>query len=155
MRVIKFRAWQTNVGDYDKITKKFTPKPHYFYGENVIINGNGQLLSVESGWDIQGVEEPTDYVLEQYTGFKDKNGKEIWGGDIVYCSVSNGFSWGTESFMSEVCIDETGVRFKQVSRRGFLEKRITQEIVDEKLDTFEVMGNIHDNPELLKEHISE
>lgn len=84
-----------------------------------------------------------DFVVEQDTGLKDRNGKEIWEGDIVYCSVSNGFSWGTESFVSEVCIDETGVRFRQVSRRRFLEKRITQEIIDEILDIFEVMGNIH------------
>lgn len=136
MRVIKFRAW-------DKVNKTYT---YVTLGDLICgactETGDKKLSGNEQIW-------------EQYTGLKDKNGKEIWEGDIVYCSVSNGFSWGTESFISEVCIDETGVRFRQVSRRGFLEKRITQEIVDEKLDTFEVMGNIHDNPELLKEHRSE
>ena len=131
MRELEFRAW-------DKVNKTYT---YVALGDLICgactETGDKKLSGNEQIW-------------EQYTGLKDKNGKMIYEGDIVYCSVSNGFSWGTESFISEVCIDETGVRFRQVSRRGFLEKRITQEIVDEKLDTFEVMGNIHENPELLE-----
>lgn len=136
MRVIKFRAWQTNVGDYDKITKKFTPRPHYFYGENVIINGDGQLLSVESGWDIQGVEEPTDYVLEQATGSKDKNGKEIWEGDIV--SVYEG------RYVGYIVQHPSGEwRIIWVSPQGVPDSLYSHRTI------CEVVGNIHENPELL------
>ena len=148
MRVIKFRAWQTNVGDYDKITKKFTPKPHYFYGEKVIINGNGQLLSVESGWDIQGVEEPTDYVLEQYTGLKDKNGKEIWEGDIL--------RWKHYYEITGEDIETTAKVYWEEKDASFVVGDWFESLghlVDE--DKVEVVGNIHENPEQLKEHRSE
>ena len=142
MRVIKFRAWQTNVGDYDKITKKFTPKLHYFYGENVIINGNGQLLSVESGWDIQGVEEPTDYVLEQATGFKDKNGKEIYEGDIL--------RWKHYYEITGEDIETTAKVYWEEKDASFVVGDWFEplgHLVDE--DKVEVIGSIHQNPELL------
>ena len=38
MSETKYRAWQTNAGDYDIAAKKFTPRPHYFYGEDVIMD---------------------------------------------------------------------------------------------------------------------
>lgn len=142
MRVIKFRAWQTNVGDYDKTTKKFTPKPHYSYGENVIINGNGQLLSVESGWDIQGVEEPTDYVLEQATGFKDKNGKEIYEGDIL--------RWKHYYEITGEDIETTAKVYWEEKDASFVVGDWFEplgHLVDE--DKVEVIGSIHQNPELL------
>ena len=144
MRQIKFRAWQTNVGDYDKITKKFTPRPHYFYGENVIINGDGQLLSVESGWDIQGVEEPTDYVLEQATGFKDKNGKEIYEGDIL--------RWKHYYEITGEDIETTAKVYWEEKDASFVVGDWFEplgHLVDE--DKVEVIGNIHQNPELLEE----
>ncbi len=142
MRRIKFRAWQTNVGDYDKITKKFTPKPHYFYGENVIVNGNGQLLSIESGWDIQGVEESTDYVLEQYTGLKDKNGKEIWEGDIL--------RWKHYYEITGEDIETTAKVYWEEKDASFVVGDWFESLghlVDE--DKVEVIGNIHENPEVL------
>lgn len=142
MRVIKFRAWQTNVGDYDKITKKFTPKPHYFYGENVIVNGNGQLLSVECGWDIQGVEESTDYVLEQYTGMKDKNGREIYEGDILIREaevVENGYifdKYAVEFYNGRFC----GIPIDMSPLLG-----------PEYFKDCEIIGSIHEDRELSKE----
>lgn len=142
MRRIKFRAWQTNVGDYDKITKKFTPKSHYFYGENVIVNGNGQLLSIESGWDIQGVEESTDYVLEQYTGLKDKNGKEIWEGDIL--------RWKHYYEITGEDIETTAKVYWEEKDASFVVGDWFESLghlVDE--DKVEVIGNIHENPEVL------
>ena len=150
-RKIKFRAWQTNVGDYNKETKEFTPRPTYFYGRDVILDGNGQLLSVESGWDIQGVEEPKDYTLEQYTGLKDQNGKEIYEGDIVNV-IGTGIAQVIDSPTGEWVLyykresDEVNNGSVSVVPRnkpsGLWKTNTTSYI--------EVIGNIHENKELLE-----
>lgn len=176
MRELKFRVWQTNVGDYDKTTKKFTPRPHYFYGKDVVMNGIGQLLSVESGWDIQGVEQPTDYVLEQYTGLHDKNGKEIYEGDVVEYVFN--VREAEVSAIGEVCFFEgqgaygiKNVKYnnQELRRLCDIENERAGEVFcsagydnteeDQTLiftdyyfveDDMEIIGNIHENPELLE-----
>ena len=66
MREIKFRAW-------DKRTKKME------YHDFIIYPENGKCEFPEGGWDLYGQTEPEeDFILMQYTGLKDKNGKEIY-----------------------------------------------------------------------------
>lgn len=74
-----------------------------------------------------------DVILEQYTGLKDKNGKEIYEGDV--CDDARGFRF-------VVMWDEANVRF--LGRCGEYIRYVGQE------PAVEVVGNIHDNPELLK-----
>ena len=89
----------------------------------------------------------TGYVVKQetigqYTGLKDKNGKKIYDGDIVKVFISG--RWWIAKVIYEYSgftIDVTNNKELEFGRRGIIE-RFT-----------EVIGNIYDNPELLKEEI--
>lgn len=113
-RVIKFRAW-------DKIEKQIII-PSYVFND----------------------ERETDYILMQYTGLKDKNDKEIYEGDIITITYSNGEK--IKKYAVKYCDDCGYYMLKSIDRKY-------------DLDTFcgygkeqiEIIGNIYENPELLKE----
>ena len=71
-----------------------------------------------------------DFIVEQETDLEDKNGKEIWGGDIV--RVSYGYNYEVRRFKSGAW-------------------RIGRDDLCAWADSSEVIGNIHENPELLEE----
>ncbi len=73
----------------------------------------------------------------QYTGLKDKNGKEIYDGDILWCDL--GWKYAVEW-------DEEEGRFIGYTLEN--ERKIVYVNRDPKS---EVIGNIYDNPELLQE----
>lgn len=82
-----------------------------------------------------------DVVLMQYTGLKDKDGKEIYEGDVV------GAFCDTQRFEIKYCEERGGYFLDSVVLCGGAEP--APECLGNLLDTVEVIGNIHDNPELL------
>ena len=118
-REIKFRVW-------DKLTKKFDINPH------IVIGLNGYVSNLQNG--AGGLE---DYELMQYTGLHDKNGKEIYEGDIVKCLP------GVE-FFREVVFSDGGYHLINGDNMAF-----PIEVVFTSHPDTAVVGNIHENPELL------
>lgn len=110
--ILKFRAW-------DKETKT--------------MNGMAEIYR-NRNQEIELRPRDENIILMQSTGLKDKNGKEIFEGDIVKCS---GLLGTIELFKAMwIC---SFVRYNNNQKVGFFAQEI------------EVVGNIYENPELLEE----
>ena len=133
MREIKFRAW-------DSYHKEFVFDVQATYDNQC--RGKGSIHH-ES---FQEVLEDEDCIVEQFTGLKDKNGKEIYDGDIIQeeidfnCEITDG------RFKYRVYWDEEVLCWA-------LDPIGKESIHDELWETNlsrRVIGNIHENPELLE-----
>lgn len=127
MRALKFRAW-------DKENEVYLSPDDTF-----IIAGNGYHPATFSS--TFGYTANENLVIEQYTGLNDKNGKEIYEGDIIHrgaLSKANVFR------NSVICFDEESVGFIATSTRNGARTLFNGHTCDE----VEVIGNVHENPEL-------
>lgn len=83
------------------------------------------------------------YTIGQYTGLKDKNGNEIYEGDIL---SGDGKLLGV---ISVSLID--GILYRKTSRARHIRRLVwCGDLERGVLSDIEVVGNIHDNPELIK-----
>lgn len=85
----------------------------------------------------------------QYTGLTDKNGKKIFEGDIII--ESDG---GMDGIPREVLWDEVWMQFEsRLVRKHWAYGRNSGRLWLMRDRDIEIIGNIHDNPELLKDQL--
>lgn len=107
----------------------------------------GDLVRLQDGEDgkphIYGCGEVFVETVGQYTGLTDKNGKKIFEGDIVKAQ--------DDIFGSPFCNGITG-KIVYAETAFFIEPKNPMESqwLFNECAIYEVIGNIHDNPELLK-----
>lgn len=121
MRELGLRAWSI--------------KKHKFLNIDTLYCANGKVCAVVEDGVVNDIE---DVVLEQDTELKDKNGEEIYEGDIVFAAnYSTPFA---------VIYREGDCCF--VANNEFLVDYI--HLFKAHVQCYEVVGNIHENPELLE-----
>ena len=120
MRKIKFRAWHLHEN-----------KMYDVYNLDLLF---GRCWSKERRECLLGC----DIELMQYTGLKDKNGKEIYEGDIVNYSHPR-----TNEIIRTVTFKHGAFGIEGIYEKTHI---IFGNILDNHI---EVIGNIYENPELL------
>ncbi len=131
------------------------------------------LVGVKKGEDEIGdkyfIPAPTDgrfcefeeFELLQYTGLKDKNGKEIYEGDVIF-SGYQGMYYGSTKFIIEfydgcfggIMVEYANLPIELPENSKYKHTRYSYfyplSDLDEGFDPREIIGNRFENPELLK-----
>lgn len=137
MRDIKFRGKRLNNGEWVYGNLINHPDGHKSICNNPTRYGYGT---------VEGFLNLVDHeTVGQYTGLKDKNDKEICEGDILICKQyigGNFVDYAIEKGYVDFTYGAFGLHRKQGYYRPFKDWLEDYEL--------EVIGNIHNNPELLE-----
>ena len=163
MREIKFRAW-------DKVMK-------------VMVYPNSCWHNINLGLNVESYFNPTDGTiykpsgstispLMQFTGLRDRNGKEIYEGDTIKIESSSygtysvpveylpgrcmfgGVTWGDKAIQIKMPDREWDKKHNPCECDGAMYEAMgaldTIDSYADKNNKIEVIGNIYENPELVK-----
>ena len=126
----KYRAY-----DSGSLTRMYQPE------EVMVCDGNIWIIDeddVAGSWIVNN-----DLHLMQSTGLFDKNGKEIFEGDILAIETDEGI------LNVNIFWDSKHALFMFESKK-YNEKDLLAELVEDNTYPFEIAGNIYENPELFE-----
>ena len=138
MREIKFRGKRLDNGEW---------VVGFYWVEETRNNNHHHIYTFEKGKDSKELIRITgNFVVDpatvgQYTGLKE-NGVEIYEGDIIQDICERMYSWEPNIFIGSVGWDDTTMTYQIKAENGNF-------IYLSEAENYEVIGNIHDNPELL------
>ena len=139
MREIKFRVWFVPTHEY----KCYFADRYGRELEDIYCNIYTQEDLLDDTWiDTSDFEK---IIFEQYTGLKDKNGDEIYEGDILQEELDFGDKMVDGLFVYLVKWDESCLCYKLDPDNASIHDELWMVNGSAK-----IIGNIHENPELLK-----
>ena len=126
MREIKFRFWHTE------------KKVMVIDEENLMISSISHIWNGMSGTlvDTSYYKKPI-FIPMQFTGLQDKNGKEIYEGDILHIKTEG---WDVKG---EVVWNQKKCAF------NYFDNEEHNSLLEIDSNIYEVIGNIYQNPELI------
>ncbi len=111
------------------------------------INFEKESVTIEQGL----VFKFNDVILMQYTGLKDKNGLDIYEGDIVEIKQQGSIvKYIPNNSVNEIVYKDSAFCVKETWGIGGIEWPIIAGLYYKASEEFEVLGNVHENPELLE-----
>lgn len=128
-RKLKFRVWDKRIHCFVNFSGMFAPQ----FGISYL---NGCLESLTC------TRENSDFVIQQFTGLKDKRGKEIFEGDIVKFIYTT-YEHEYEEEIGEVYFENGMFMFSRSCEFCTADCNFREE-------SLEIVGNIFENPELIK-----
>lgn len=143
MRTLKFRVW-------DKAENKWLLGYDYpdlggfsLFGEMVLVGEFAHVINIEK-------LSNDDYAVMQFTGLKDKNGKEIYEGDVIQIDA---FYENIPHYPTDNQTDDLIGIVKYVNGSFEADSVPLYVFYETNNPELEIIGNIHENPDLLDSNV--